>query len=77
MQATTPSAVDAPRGPAVFLTTIGCVGFLSTLVAVLLIWTLLAAPAEVTTAAAEGVPELLQVVLAVVYDAMRPILAWI
>jgi hypothetical protein len=65
------------EGPAVGLTIVGLTGLVSAGLAVAFIWALLHAPAEVTTAAAQGVPELLQVVLTAVYDAVRPLLAWI
>jgi len=45
--------------------------------AVLIMWTLLSAPAEVATAAAEGVPELVGVVLSAVYDGIVALLAWL
>jgi hypothetical protein len=63
--------------PAVGLTIVALAGMLSAVTAALLIWTLISSPAEVTTAAADGVPELLHVVLSAVYDAMQPLLAWI
>jgi hypothetical protein len=59
------------------LTLVGLAGLLSAAMATLLMWMLLSSPAEVTTAAAEGVPELLGVVLSALYDAARPLLAWI
>jgi hypothetical protein len=65
------------RGPGLGLTLVGLAGLLSAAMATLLMWMLLSSPAEVTTAAAEGVPELLRVVLSALYDAARPLLAWI
>jgi hypothetical protein len=73
---TIPWAGDDER-PAVGLTLVGFAGMLSATIAVLLIWTLLSSPVEVTTAAADGAPDFIRVVLSAVYDAMRPLLAWI
>jgi hypothetical protein len=43
----------------------------------LVIWTFLSAPAEVASAAAEGLPELVGVVLDAVYDGIVTLLAWL
>jgi hypothetical protein len=47
------------------------------LFAVLAMWTLLTAPDRVASAAPDGLPALFQVVLAVVFEAARPLVAWL
>jgi len=40
-------------------------------------WTLLTAPDRVASAAPDGLPALFQVVLTVVFEAARPLVAWL
>jgi hypothetical protein len=49
----------------------------STALAVLVIWTLLSSPADVATAAAEGAPELVRLVVTALYDGIVTLLSWL
>ena len=49
----------------------------TTAIAVLVMWTLLSAPAEVASAVTQGVPELAGVLWSAVYDGIVVLLSWL
>lgn len=59
------------------LTVFGVVAGTAALFAVLTMWTLLTSPDRVASAAPGGFPALFKVVLAVVFEAARPLVAWL
>ena len=59
------------------LTVLGFVAGVAALFAVLAMWTLLTSPDRVASAAPGGLPAILKVVLAVVIEAARPLVAWL
>jgi CDP-diglyceride synthetase len=59
------------------LTVLGFVGGAAALFAVLAMWTLLTSPDRVASAAPGGLPAIFKVVLAVVFEAARPLVAWL
>ena len=59
------------------LTVLGLVAGTATLFAVLAMWTLLTSPDRVASAAPGGLPAIFKVVLAVVFEAARPLVAWL
>ena len=59
------------------LTVLGFVAGAAALFAVLVMWTLLTSPDRVASAAPGGLPAIVKVVLAVVFEAARPLVAWL
>ena len=59
------------------LTVFGFVASAAALFAVLTMWTLLTSPDRVASAAPGGLPAIFKVVLAVVFEAARPLVAWL
>jgi hypothetical protein len=59
------------------LTVLGFVAGTAALFAVLVMWTLLTSPDRVASAAPGGFPAIFKVVLAVVFEAARPLVAWL
>jgi hypothetical protein len=59
------------------LTAFGVVAAVAALFALLAMWTLLTSPDRVASAAPGGFPALFKVVIAVVYEAARPLMAWL
>jgi hypothetical protein len=59
------------------LTVFGFVAGTAALFAVLAMWTLLTSPDRVASAAPGGLPAILKVILAVVVEAARPLVAWL
>jgi hypothetical protein len=59
------------------LTALGLVASTAAVFAVLTMWTLLTSPDRVASAASGGVPAILKVVVSVVIEAARPLLAWL
>ena len=59
------------------LTVLGTVAGVATLFAVLAMWTLLTSPDRVAGAAPGGLPAIFKVVLTVVFEAARPLVAWL
>ena len=59
------------------LTAFGFVAGAAALFAVLAMWTLLTSPDRVASAAPGGLPAIFKVVLAVVLEAARPLVAWL
>ncbi|MEO5820637.1 MAG: hypothetical protein ABIT71_09030 [Vicinamibacteraceae bacterium] len=59
------------------LTLFGFVAATAALFAMLLMWTLLTSPDRVASAAPGGLPAIFKVVLAVVIEAARPLVAWL
>jgi hypothetical protein len=59
------------------LSLIGVVGTLSLTLAVLLMWTLLTAPAQVAVAVAGGPSELARTLVRVLFDAVARLLSWL
>jgi hypothetical protein len=49
----------------------------TTVLASLVMWTLLSAPAQVANAAADGAPELLRVLVSAIVDAALRLVAWL
>jgi hypothetical protein len=68
---------DMDRRLSAGLTVLGLVAGVAALVAVLVMWTLLTSPDRVAGAAPGGFPAIFKVVLAVVYEAARPLVAWL
>jgi hypothetical protein len=59
------------------LTVFGFVAGTAALLAVLAMWTLLTSPDRVASAAPGGLPAIVRVVLDVVLEAARPLVAWL
>lgn len=59
------------------LTALGLIASTAAVFAVLTMWTMLTSPDRVASAAAGGPLALLQVVVSVVVEAARPLLAWL
>lgn len=59
------------------LSLLGLAGTLSATVAVLLMWTLLTAPAQVAVAVAQGPAQVAGVLMRVLLDAVSRLLAWL
>ena len=59
------------------LTVFGLVATTAALFAVLTMWTLLTSPDRVAAAAPGGLSAILKVVLVAVYEAARPLVAWL
>ena len=59
------------------LTVLGLVASTAAVFAVLTMWTLLTSPDRVANAASGGVPAILKVVVSIVIEAARPLLAWL
>ena len=59
------------------LTLFGLVAATATLFAVLTMWTLLTSPDRVAAAAPGGLPAIFKVVLSAVFEAARPLVAWL
>jgi hypothetical protein len=59
------------------LSLLGLVGTLSATLAVLLMWTLLTAPAQVAVAVAQGPSELASTLVQVLFDAVAQLLSWL
>jgi hypothetical protein len=59
------------------LTVTGLVGAAAAVFAVLAMWTLLTSPDRVASAASDGLPALFRVVLVAVFEAARPLVAWL
>ena len=59
------------------LSLLGFVGTLSATLAVLLMWTLLTAPAEVAIAVAQGPSQLARTLFQVLFDAVARLLSWL
>jgi hypothetical protein len=59
------------------LTVFGFVATTAALFALLVMWTLLTSPDRVASAAPGGFPAIFKVVLAVVFEAARPLVAWL
>ncbi len=68
---------DLDRRLSAGLTAFGLVAGTAALFAVLAMWTLLTSPDRVASAAPGGFPAILEVVLAVVFEAARPLVAWL
>jgi len=68
---------DLDRRLSAGLTAFGAVAGLATLIAGLAMWTLLTSPDRVASAAPGGLPAIFKVVLAVVFEAARPLVAWL
>ena len=65
------------RGTELGLSLLAWLAALTTGLAILIIWTLLSSPAEVASAAAKGVPQLLNVVLGALYEGLVALFAWL
>ena len=59
------------------LTALALVASTAAACAVLTMWALLTTPDRVATAASGGLPELFHVIVAVVLEAARPLVAWL
>jgi hypothetical protein len=59
------------------LTMFGLVATTAALFAVLTMWTLLTSPDRVAAAAPGGLPSIVKVVLAAVFEAAKPLMAWL
>ena len=59
------------------LTVFGFVASIAALFAGLAMWTLLTSPDRIANAAPDGFPAIFKVVLAVVFEAARPLVAWL
>jgi hypothetical protein len=59
------------------LTVLGTVAGAAAVFAVLAMWTLLTSPDRMAVAAPGGLPAIFKVVLAVVVEAARPLVAWL
>jgi hypothetical protein len=59
------------------LTVFGFIATTAAIFAVLAMWTLLTSPDRVASAAPGGLPSLFRVVMAVVLEAARPLVAWL
>ena len=68
---------DLDRRLSAGLTAFGFVAGVATLFAMLAMWTLLTSPDRVASAAPGGLPAIFKVVFAVVYEAARPLVAWL
>jgi hypothetical protein len=68
---------DVDRRLSAGLTVFGLVAGTAALFAVLAMWTLLTSPDRVASAAPGGFPAIFKVVLAVVLEAARPLVAWL
>lgn len=68
---------DLDRRLSTGLTAFGLVAGSAMLVAVLAMWTLLTSPDRVASATPGGLPAILKVVLDVVIEAARPLVAWL
>ena len=68
---------DVDRRLSAGLTVLGFVAGAAALFAVLAMWTLLTSPDRVASAAPGGLPAIFKVVLAVVIEAARPLVAWL
>jgi hypothetical protein len=66
---------DLDRRLSAGLTAFGFVAGIATLFAVLTMWTLLTSPDRVASAAPDGLPAIFKVVLDVVLEAARPLVA--
>ena len=68
---------DLDRRLSAGLTVFGFVAGVATLFAVLAMWTLLTSPDRVASAAPDGFTAIFKVVLTVVFEAARPLVAWL
>jgi len=77
MHPTIEAIPDLDRRLSAGLTAFGFVAGIAALFAVLAMWTLLTSPDRVASAAPGGFPAIFKVVLAVVFEAARPLVAWL
>jgi hypothetical protein len=77
MHPTAQTIPDVDHRMSVGLTVFGFVATAAALFAVLVMWTLLTSPDRVANAAPEGFPAIFKVILAVVFEAARPLVAWL
>jgi hypothetical protein len=77
MHPTLEAIPDLDRRLSAGLTALGFVAGTAALFAVLAMWTLLTSPDRVASAAPGGIPAIFKVVLAVVFEAARPLVAWL
>ena len=68
---------DVDRRLSAGLTAFGFVASIATVFAALAMWTLLTSPDRVASAAPGGLPAIFAVVLDVVLEAARPLVAWL
>jgi hypothetical protein len=77
MHPTIEAIPDLDRRLSAGLTALGFVAGTAALFALLAMWTLLTSPDRVASAAPGGFPAIFKVVLAVVFEAARPLVAWL
>jgi len=77
MHPTIEAIPDLDRRLSAGLTAFGFVAGTAALFAVLAMWTLLTSPDRVASAAPGGFSAIFKVVLAVVFEAARPLVAWL
>jgi hypothetical protein len=77
MHPTTEAIPDFDQRLSAGLTVFGFVAGTAALFAMLAMWTLLTSPDRVAGAAPGGLPAIFKVVLAVVFEAARPLVAWL